>query len=44
MFFIATAALTWYARGAWGRAVVAGAFAGAGLMFSSVAAISLLGR
>lgn len=44
MFFIATAALTWYAARAWDRALLAGIFAGAGVLLSSVVAISLLGR
>jgi hypothetical protein len=44
MFFIASAALSFYAPRAWGRAVLAGVFIGAGLLLSSVFWFSVLGR
>jgi hypothetical protein len=44
MFCIATLALWAYREGAWGRAIVAGIFAGAGITFSALFWFSLLGR
>lgn len=44
MFAIATAALVFYQPRAWGRAVVAGVFAGAGILLAGVFWFSLLGR
>jgi hypothetical protein len=44
MFFIASAALVFYEKQAWGRAVLGGVFVGAGLLFSSVFWFALLGR
>lgn len=43
MFAIATMALEFYRPGDWGRAVLAGIFTGAGIMFSGVLWFSLLG-
>ncbi len=44
MFSIATMALDFYRPGAWKRALVAGLFTGAGIMYSGVFCFSLLGR
>jgi hypothetical protein len=43
-FAIATLAVVFYRRRAWGRAVLAGLFTGASLMFSSVFWYAMLGR
>ena len=43
MFVIATAAVLFYRPKAWGRAVIAGVFTGAGIMFSGVIWFALLG-
>ena len=44
MFFIATGTLVFYEKRAYGQALLAGAFVGAGLLLSSVFWFSLLGR
>jgi hypothetical protein len=43
MFAMATMAIHFYRPGDWKRAILAGAFAGAGIMFSGVFWFSLLG-
>ena len=43
MFVIASAAVLFYRPKAWGRAVIAGVFTGAGIMFSGVIWFALLG-
>jgi hypothetical protein len=43
MFVVASAAVLFYRPRAWGRAVIAGVFNGAGIMFSGVIWFALLG-
>jgi hypothetical protein len=44
MFAIASGALVFYQKGAWGRALLGGFFVGTALLFASVFWLSLLGR